>query len=102
MAVSKEYWAREWLLRYVSMRHDTHQIDELIHIAQKAGYLSKNCRATKSGRHFIKISQEIDCEVRRSKQVGGVRTMRTSLRFALNPRSSRQATAATQQEQRYG
>ena len=68
MAVSKEY-AREWLLRYVSMRHDTHQIDELIHSAQKAGYLTKNCRATKSGRHFIKISQEIDGEVRRSKQV---------------------------------
>lgn len=69
MAVTKDSWAREWLLRYVSMRHDTHQIDELIHIAQKAGYLTKNCSATKSGRHFIKISQEIDSEVRRSKQV---------------------------------
>ena len=69
MAASKEYWAREWLLRYVSMRHDTRKIDEMINIAQKAGYLSRNCRPTKSGRHFIKISQDLDGEVQRSKQI---------------------------------
>jgi enoyl-CoA hydratase/carnithine racemase len=33
---------------------------------------------------------------------GGVRTMRTSLRFDLNPRPSQQAAAATQREQRHG
>jgi hypothetical protein len=33
---------------------------------------------------------------------GGVRTMRTSLRFDLNPRPSQQAAGATQREQRYG
>jgi hypothetical protein len=35
-------------------------------------------------------------------QKGGVRTMRTNLRFALNPRPSLQAAAATQREQRLG
>ena len=69
MAASKEYWAREWLLRYVSMRPDTRKIDEMINIAQKTGYLSRNCRPTKSGRHFIKIFQDLDGEVQRSKQI---------------------------------
>ena len=35
-------------------------------------------------------------------ETGGVRTMRTSLRFDLNPRLSLQAAAATQREQRSG
>lgn len=69
MDAMREYSAREWLLRYVSMRHDTHKIDEIVSIAQNAGYLSYDCKPTKIGRQFIKSSQEIDREVRHGKQI---------------------------------
>jgi len=42
------------------------------------------------------------CREHGMSSAGGVRTMRTSLRFDLNPRPSLQGADATRREQRYG
>ena len=33
MGPMRDFWAREWLLRCIAMRHDNHKLDEIIKIA---------------------------------------------------------------------
>ena len=44
----RDFWAREWLLRSIAMRHDTHKPDEIIKIATTAGYICSNGNLTKT------------------------------------------------------
>jgi len=69
MEFMRDFWAREWLLRHVEMRHDTHKIDEIIGLAKVAGYICGNGNLTKTGRDFIEMSKDDDEKVRLQSQI---------------------------------
>ena len=65
----RDFWAREWLLRYIAMRHDTNKVEEIINIATTAGYLCSDGNLTKKGRKFIEVSRDSDEKVRLQSQI---------------------------------
>ena len=65
----RDFWAREWLLRSIAMRHDTHKVEEIINIATTAGYLCSDGNLTKTGRKFIEVSRDSDEKVRLQSQI---------------------------------
>ena len=69
MELMRDFWAREWLLRHIAMRHSTHELDEIIKIATTAGYLCSNGNLTKSGREFIELSRGDDEKIRLQSQI---------------------------------
>ena len=69
MELMRDFWAREWLLRSIAMRHDTHKPDEIIKIATAAGYICSNGNLTKTGREFIELSKDDDEKIRLQSQI---------------------------------
>jgi hypothetical protein len=69
MELMRDFWAREWLLRHIAMRHDTHKVDEIMKIATTAGYICSNGNLTKTGRKFIEASRDDDQKVRLQSQI---------------------------------
>ena len=65
----RDFWAREWLLRSIAMRHDTHKLDEIIKIATAAGYICSNGNLTKTGREFIELCKDDDEKIRLQSQM---------------------------------
>ncbi|NDI03561.1 MAG: hypothetical protein EBY77_05270 [Rhodobacteraceae bacterium] len=65
----RDFWAREWLLRSIAMRHDTHKLDEIIKIATVAGYICSNGNLTKTGREFIELCKDDDEKIRLQSQI---------------------------------
>ena len=65
----RDFWAREWLLRCIAMRHDTHKLDEIIKIATAAGYICSDGNLTKTGREFIEFSKDDDEKIRLHSQI---------------------------------
>ena len=65
----RDFWAREWLLRSIAMRHDTHNPDEIIKIATAAGYICSNGDLTKTGREFIELCKDDDEKISLQSQI---------------------------------
>ena len=65
----RDFWAREWLLRSIAMRHDTHKLDDIIKIATTAEYIRRNGNPTKTGREFIELSKDDDEKIRLQSQI---------------------------------
>ena len=65
----RNFWGREWLLRSIAMRHDTHKPDEIIKIAKAAGYICSNGDLTKTGREFIEHSKDDDEKICLQSQI---------------------------------
>ena len=65
----RDFWAREWLLRSIAMRQDTHNPDEIIKIATAAGYICRNGDLTKTGREFIEHSKDDDEKICLQSQI---------------------------------
>ena len=65
----RDFWAREWLLRCIAMRHDNHKLDEIIKIATAAGYICSDGNLTKTGREFIEFSKDYDEKIRLQSQI---------------------------------
>ena len=42
--------AREWILRYVELRHDLNDPKEVMRLAQSADYLDRNANVTDTGK----------------------------------------------------
>ena len=42
--------ARGWILRYIEIRHDLNDPDEVLLLAQTADYLDKNTNVTETGK----------------------------------------------------
>ena len=63
MNAVRDFWAREWLLRFVSMRHQTNDVDKIIELAQLADYLDDNAQLTEIGRSFIAMVRHDDEKV---------------------------------------
>ena len=63
MNAVRDFWAREWLLRFISMRHQTNDVDKIIELAQLADYLDDNAQLTEIGRSFIAMARHDDEKV---------------------------------------
>ena len=42
--------ARDWILRYIEMRHDLNDPNEALRLAQTADYLDQNANVTETGK----------------------------------------------------
>ena len=63
MNAMSDFWAREWLLRFISMRHETNDVDKIIELAQLADYLDDNAELTEIGKSFIAMASHDDEKV---------------------------------------
>jgi len=63
MNAMRDFWAREWLLRFISMRHQTNDVKKIIELAQLADYLDDNAQLTETGQSFIAMARHDDGKV---------------------------------------
>ena len=49
--------ARDWILRYIEMRHDLNDAKEILRIAQTAGYLDQNADVTDTGKLLFEFGK---------------------------------------------
>jgi hypothetical protein len=63
MNAMRDFWAREWLLRFISMRHQTNDVDKIIELAQLSDYLDDNAQLTEAGKSFIAMARHDDGKV---------------------------------------
>ena len=49
--------AREWILRYVEMRHDLNDPKEALRLAQSANYLDQNADVTDTGKLLFEFGK---------------------------------------------
>ena len=69
MNAMRDFWAREWMLRFISMRHQTNDVGKIVELAQFAGYLDDNGELTETGKSFIAMARHDDEKVILSKPV---------------------------------
>ena len=54
MGTMTDFWAREWLLEDIALRHAINDFDTAIQIGQKAGLLNDDAYLTDVGRRYVK------------------------------------------------
>ena len=54
MGTMTDFWAREWLLEDIALRHAINDLDTAIQIGQQAGLLSSDAYLTDVGRRYVK------------------------------------------------
>lgn len=69
MKAMRDFWSREWLLRFISLRHETNDIDRIIELAQLASYLDDKGQLTENGKSFIAMARHDDQKVILSEPV---------------------------------
>ncbi len=47
--------ARDWILRYIEMRHDLNDPKEILRLAQSADYLDQNANVTDTGKLLLSL-----------------------------------------------
>ena len=55
MGTMTDFWAREWLLEDIALRHAINDLDTAIQIGQQAGLLTSDAYLTDVGRRYVKI-----------------------------------------------
>lgn len=63
MTAMRDFWSREWLLRFISIRHQTNNVEKIIELAQLASYLDDNGQLTDTGKSFIAMARHNDGKV---------------------------------------
>ena len=53
MKATRNFWAREWLMRDIGSRNGTNDISTIIKIAQTAELLGTNAELTKEGQIYV-------------------------------------------------
>ena len=53
MKAMRNFWAREWLMRDIGLRHGTNDLSTVIEIAQTAGLLGANAEMTEAGQIYV-------------------------------------------------
>ena len=54
MKAIRNFWAREWLLEDIALRHAINDLDTAIQIGQEAGLLTTDAYLTDIGRRYVK------------------------------------------------
>lgn len=54
MGTMTDFWAREWLLEDIALRHAINDLDRAIQIGQQAGLLTGDAYLTDIGRRYVK------------------------------------------------
>jgi hypothetical protein len=54
MGTMTDFWAREWLLEDIALRHEINDFDTAIQIGQKTGLLNADAYLTDVGRRYVK------------------------------------------------
>ena len=54
MGTMTDFWAREWLLEDIALRHVINDLDTAIQIGQQAGLLTSDAYLTDVGRRYVK------------------------------------------------
>ena len=54
MGTMTDFWAREWLLEDIALRHAINDLDTAIQIGQEAGLLTSDAYLTDVGRRYVK------------------------------------------------
>ena len=54
MGTMTDFWAREWLLEDIALRHAINDLDTAIQIGQQAGLLTGDAYLTDIGRRYVK------------------------------------------------
>lgn len=54
MGTMTDFWAREWLLEDIALRHAVNDLDTAIQIGQQAGLLTSDAYLTDVGRRYVK------------------------------------------------
>ena len=54
MGTMTDFWAREWLLEDIALRHAINDLDTAIQIGQQAGLLTIDAYLTDVGRRYVK------------------------------------------------
>ena len=54
MGTMTDFWAREWLLEDIALRHAINDLDAAIQIGQQAGLLNSDAYLTDVGRRYVK------------------------------------------------
>ena len=54
MGTMTDFWAREWLLEDIALRHAINDLDTAIQIGQEAGLLTGDAYLTDVGRRYVK------------------------------------------------
>jgi hypothetical protein len=49
--------ARDWILRYIEMRHDLNDPKEILRLAQSADYLDQNANVTDTGKLLFEFGK---------------------------------------------
>ena len=49
--------ARDWILRYIEMRHDLNDPKEVLRLAQSADYLDQNANVTDTGKLLFEFGK---------------------------------------------
>ena len=49
--------ARDWILRYIEMRHDLNDPQEVLRLAQSANYLDQNANVTDTGKLLFEFGK---------------------------------------------
>ena len=49
--------ARDWILRYIEMRHDLNDPTEVLRLAQSADYLDQNANVTDTGKLLFEFGK---------------------------------------------
>jgi len=49
--------ARDWILRYIEMRHDLNDPKEILRLAQSANYLDQNANVTDTGKLLFEFGK---------------------------------------------
>ena len=49
--------ARDWILRYIEMRHDLNDPTEVLRLAQSADYLDQNAKVTDTGKLLFEFGK---------------------------------------------
>ena len=60
MGTTRDFWARERLLRHIWERHDTDDDSRIVDIAKTAGYLDQSGQLTELGKHPAREEFERD------------------------------------------
>ena len=53
----KNNTARDWILRYIEMRHDLNDPNEVMRLAQSADYLDQNANVTDTGKLLFEFGK---------------------------------------------
>jgi len=53
MKATRNFWAREWLMRDIGSRHGTNDVSTIIKIAQTEGLLNPNAEMTDVGQSYV-------------------------------------------------